>query len=118
MYARTASILLASWLVVSAFAWPHPHLQLENALVVGSLGFVAAMVAVVHSPARWWNVLLGAWLAVSFLFLPDHLLTDVHNLIAGAAMVAFGLVPTPGWQPTVTLGERLREVADAVAHAR
>ena len=118
MYARTANLLLSSWLVVSAFAWPHARPQLENAVVVGALCFVFALVAVVHSPARWWNVVLGAWLVVSFVVLPDRVWTDLHNAVVGAALCAFALVPTPGWQAPVTLEQRLRQISDAVAHAR
>jgi hypothetical protein len=118
MYARTANVLLGSWLVVSAFVWPHTRPQLDNTVIAGILCFAVALVAVVHSPARRWNLLLGAWVVVSSVVLPGHLLTAVHNALVGAAMFALALVRTPGWQPPVTLENRLREVANGLARAR
>jgi len=93
MGARAINAVLGAWLFASAFLWPHTYGQTENAWVVG---FIAAMMAVGGLCGLGWtrylNIILGAWLIVSPLFVRvSSPFTYWNNELVGAALVVFGL---------------------------
>jgi hypothetical protein len=69
LWARTANLLLAGWLVVSAFAWD-AGVPRVNAAVVAYLVFVFTLVATAFDGVRALNTLLGLWLLASVWLLP------------------------------------------------
>ncbi|HET7752954.1 MAG TPA: hypothetical protein VFK85_03510 [Anaeromyxobacteraceae bacterium] len=115
MIARTLNLLVGSWLFLSAFVWRHPDPQFTNTWLVGLLCAVIAVAAVSYPRARYWNVLLSAWLVFSTLWLPHLRPTVWNNIIVALAMLAFALVPSPEAEHKPTLDERLQAVANAIA---
>jgi hypothetical protein len=92
--ARAINAILGIWLFVSAFLWRHTYGETENAWVVGF--FVVLMALGGLSGLGWTryvNVLLGAWLIVSPLFVHvSSPFTYWNHAIVGAALIVFGLM--------------------------
>jgi hypothetical protein len=91
---RLINAMLGLWLFLSAFLWPHDHVQLINAWVVGIAGVTAALVALGgYDWGRYLNAALGAWLIISTLLLPmTNVATAWNHLLVGFAMILFGLM--------------------------
>ena len=115
MLARTLNLLLGQWLILSAFIWRHDHPQFTNTLLVGVLCTGVAFFAVSYPSARRWNMLLAAWLLVSTLLMPHQPLTAWNNALVAIAVFALALVHGREPPRALTLDERLRVVADAMA---
>jgi hypothetical protein len=91
VHALNASLGL--WLFLSAFLWPHTHVQGLNAEIVGMLVVTAAIAGLggAHGMGRL-NALLGAWLIISALLLPRLGMATFWNHVAvGSCIVFFGL---------------------------
>lgn len=90
--ARYANVLLGSWLLLSAFLWPHSPEQFTNTVVVGFLCAVLALLAAAVPPVRFVNVGLTGWLFVSAFVLPTYRTATVwHNAIAALLMLVVAL---------------------------
>ena len=94
MGARAVNAIVGTWLFVSAFIWPHTYGELENAWVVG---FMAVIMALGGLSGLGWtrfiNVLLGAWLIISPLFV--HVASPYtywNHEVVGAVLIVFGLM--------------------------
>lgn len=93
MGARLINFVLGAWLFASAFLWRHTYVQTENAWVVG---FMALMMALGGLAGLGWtrylNVVLGAWLILSPLFVRvASPMTYWNDEVVGAALIVFGL---------------------------
>lgn len=96
MRARIINGMLAFWLFLSVFLWPHTKFQTESAWVV-ALGvmFFAGLSVIGFWWARFASVVLGAWLVASGivgLATTSSRLTPIHDLIIGVALSCFGLM--------------------------
>jgi hypothetical protein len=90
-----ASLVLAVWLLVSAFLWTHNPWPFENSWSVGALGTTAAGLALCCPPIRYATALLGLWLLLSTLLGPrSSPATLWNNTLVGVGMVAFSLTMT------------------------
>lgn len=97
MVAPLVYALLGTWLLVSAFFWPHTGAQTTNALVCGGLAVMLAVSGLEgFRPARALLGLVGLWLFLSALVLPRFVLaTAVNHAAAGAAMVLLAVMGVP-----------------------
>jgi hypothetical protein len=93
MGARAINAVLALWLFVSAFLWRHTYEQSENAWVVGFMALIMALGGLSGLRwARYFNVLLGAWLIASPLFVRIlSPLTLLNTELVGLGFIVFGL---------------------------
>jgi hypothetical protein len=93
--ARAINAILAIWLFVSAFLWRHTYVQSENAWVVGFIALLMALGGMSGLAwARYMNVILGAWLILSPLFVRLSSRWTFFNLeLVGLGLVVFGLMP-------------------------
>jgi hypothetical protein len=90
--ARVVNILLGSWLLVSAFLWPHVPPQFRNSWSVGALCIVVATLARSVPTLRYGNTILGLWLTVTTLLGPAaSALTTWNNVLVGVAIAVFSL---------------------------
>ncbi|MGH7438733.1 MAG: SPW repeat domain-containing protein [Polyangiaceae bacterium] len=85
---RLFEILVCTWLVISAFAWPHTFAQMTNTWIVGVIGAVVALVGLfADARARYANTVLAVWLFISVFALPGAERGTVWNNV----IVAFVL---------------------------
>ncbi len=104
MRARIISGMLAFWLFLSVFLWPHTRFQLDNSMLV-AIAVMFSMCAAITGFrwARHATVGLGAWLiAVGIVNLAttSSRLTPIHNLIVGLLLSCFGMMRDVGhWYP-------------------
>jgi hypothetical protein len=94
------NVLFGTWLLISAFVWPHTRAQAINAIVVG----VAAIVFAIFERRRPWvgylTMAASVWLAQSYWFLrPESSATFWNNLFVAIAMCAAALTAIPA-EPT------------------
>jgi hypothetical protein len=84
---RALNIVLGTWLLISAFAWPHARWQFFNTLISGVLVVVFALVACVVPWVRYLNTTLSAYLFVSAWCYPSitmaEMATQWHNATVG-----------------------------------
>ena len=82
-------MLLAAWLVISAFAWPHTEAVRTNTWIVGVLMFAAAVWGFITPWARVLSTLLAVWLLITTPF--EHHLhpATVWNSVIVALVVLF-----------------------------
>ena len=99
MTARVANIGFGVWLMVSAFLWQHSTDQRVNAVAVGALVALLALLARRGRPwARPANMLLAGWLMLSVLVLrPAEATTAVNHLFVGLAILSMALLPSLPW---------------------
>ena len=80
---RALNVVLGTWLVISAFAWPHARWQLINTLASGILVVVFALTACVAPRVRYLNTVLSAYLFISTWLYPAltmaEMATQWHN---------------------------------------
>lgn len=103
MSPRVANIILGAWLFISAFLWPHTSAQFNNAIIVGLLAIVFAVVAMAgYVWARYANAALAGWLFLSTLFLPRISTATLWNhILVAVAVFIFAMIPSaPGWRGT------------------
>jgi hypothetical protein len=100
--AALIDVLVGIWLVVSAFAWPHPAALRTDTWVVGALVVLCSLLAGPLPLLRYLNAALAVWLVASTLALGhDHLGTVSNNLIAAVLVFSVSVarsstLPRPG----------------------
>jgi hypothetical protein len=113
--ARVINVILAIWLFISAFAWPHTMAQRTNTWVLGVVIFAFALAAMRTPAARYVNTILAIWLFISAFALHSIRSATVwNNWILAVVIFIFSLVPSaleptaPGQQlpGNAPLGER------------
>jgi hypothetical protein len=97
-WARYTTALVAAWLLVSAFAWPHSVVLRQVTWITGALMFGTALAAMSFPVFRWANTALAAWLFLATVWLPHLSAATVWNnvLVAG---VVFTLSLFPSGKP-------------------
>ena len=80
-------VLVGIWLVVSAFAWPHPAALRADTWVVGALIVLCSLLAGALPVLRYLNAALAVWLVASTLALGHHHLGTVTNNLIAAVLV-------------------------------
>jgi hypothetical protein len=100
MRARIVNGMLALWLFVSVFLWPHTRSQLESSwLVAIGVMFFAGLSVAGFRRARYASVALGAWLiaaGIGELVTTSSRLTPIHNLVVGLLLSTFGMMRDVG----------------------
>ena len=84
---RAFNMALGAWLVISAFAWPHPRWQFFNTAIPGMAIVVFALVACMAPWVRYLNTAISAYLFVAAWCCPANtsaeIATQGNNLIIG-----------------------------------
>jgi hypothetical protein len=100
MRARIINGMLAFWLFLSVFFWPHTRSELASSwLVALGVMFFASLAITGFWRARYASVVLGAWLIASgivSLATTSSRLTPIHNLVIGLLLSCFGLMRDVG----------------------
>jgi hypothetical protein len=92
--ARAVNMVLGTWLLTSAFLWPHAAGQFRLSWSVGALCIVVAALARTVPPLRYGNTMLGLWLTITTLLGPTLTsLTTWNNSLVGAAILVVSLFP-------------------------
>ena len=88
-HARVASLLSGLWLIASSWVWRHFAASRLNTWLVGALIASVALLALRKPALRWLNVLSGAWLALSTLFIirPVRPATEWNNLLVAVVVL-------------------------------
>lgn len=90
--ARVVNMVLGTWLLTSAFLWPHDATRFRTSWSVGALCIVVAALARSAPSLRYGNTILGVWLTLSTLLGSTvSALTTWNNTLVGAAIVVFSL---------------------------
>lgn len=99
--ARYANFALGSWLIASAFIWPHFEESRANTWIVGALICLSSVIALRNPAFRWGNTLLAGWLFASTLLLirPLAATTLWNNLLVAAIVFTFSLVASGARAP-------------------
>ena len=91
---RYANLLLAAWLFVSAFAWPHSRDACGAAWISGAVIAMNAFAAIWASPTRFFNVILGGisliWQAAAASHEPA---ARLNGIVVSVLVIALSLVP-------------------------
>jgi hypothetical protein len=94
---RIINLVLAVWLVLSAFMWGHSMQQFHNAWISGLAAALIASVAAIYQPLRLLNTLLALWLIASAWVLPSASGATLWNhVIAGVVMFIASLFTVRG----------------------
>jgi SPW repeat len=86
---RGVNLVLAVWLFISAFVWPHTSAQVTNTWILGVVVFVFALVAIRLPGARYVNALAAVWLFISAFALPRISVGTAWNDALVALVVFF-----------------------------
>ncbi|HVZ86354.1 MAG TPA: hypothetical protein VHG72_05260 [Polyangia bacterium] len=70
MTARFTSIVAGTWLIASAFVWPHSPLQKANAIVCGLLAIGLAVLNLYSPRLRYLSAVLAAWVVAFAVVAP------------------------------------------------
>ena len=88
------SLLLCAWLFVSAFAWPHSNFACAAAWIMSGCMGMAALAGIFASPARYFNVVLGAIsLAWQASAASHQLAALINGVVVSALVLGLCLVP-------------------------
>ena len=95
-WARVLNVLLSIWLFISAWVWPHSAAERANTWILGVLGFIFSIVALlIAPPVRFLNTLLAIWLFISAWALPRYTVGTIwNNVIVAILIFIFSLVPS------------------------
>lgn len=93
-WVRYAASAVATWLLLSAFLWPHGEAQRVNTWVVGMLMLVVSFSAAVVPRMRFANTVLAVWLFFSTIVLGGYTATVANNLIVAAVVFVLSLIPS------------------------
>lgn len=100
MRARIINGMLAFWLFLSVFFWPHTRSQIESSMLVAVAVLFFVSLAITGARwARYATVVLGAWLIAAGLVdlvTTSSRLTPIHNLVVGLLLSAFGMMRDVG----------------------
>src|SRR5262245_50682996 len=91
MIAQVLNVLVGVWLFFSAFAWPHTHAQMTNAVLGAIACGILAVLGFFFGPARYLGAALGVWVFLSAFLLPTQSRVTLWNdsLIGIAMFVTF-----------------------------
>ena len=96
MTARTFNALVAVWIFVSAFSWPHAAVQRLSTALCGLAAFGLALVTARHDAARYLNMAVAVWLFLSAFLLRGEPMwraaTMWNNAIFGLVLFATALL--------------------------
>jgi len=91
---RYANLLLATWLFVSAFAWPHGRDSCAAAWISGAMIGLNAFAAIWASPVRFFNVILGGLALVWQYAAASHEpAARLNGVVVSGLVIALALVP-------------------------
>lgn len=94
--ARYLNLGLASWLLISAFMWPHSGVQFLVTVTVGAVVAFFAPFEVASKRVRKINLAAGAALVLAAVVLPrSSTLTLWHNVIVGLGLMAISFFGPP-----------------------
>jgi hypothetical protein len=94
--ARYFNLALASWLLVSAFLWPHREAQFLVTVFVGSLVAIVAPFEVGSPLVRKLTAAAGAVLVLATIALPRaSMLGGLHNALVGIAIMSVSFFGPP-----------------------
>lgn len=92
-------VLLAIWLLASAFIWRTDPAHFANALAVAAVTFVGTLVAITVPAARYVVAAAGGWLALSVLAMPRiTTAASVNSIVVGLALLVISLLSSPRHQ--------------------
>ena len=92
MTTRIFNALIAIWLFVTAFMWPHAHLAKEVTIVAAVLTFVLSIMSMYVRGARHLNAVVAVFLFLSALTLPAlSRATTWNNAICAIAILIAAL---------------------------
>jgi hypothetical protein len=92
---RIVNAILGVWLFISAFLWPHTHVQFTKTWVCGVLCVAFALLAMALPQARYLNTLLAIWLFISAWALPSMSIGTIWcNVLTSIAIFVVSLVPS------------------------
>jgi hypothetical protein len=93
-WARYLNMLLALWLIVSAFAWRHTPQAQSEAWAIGALVFVCSLWALLNPAVRWLNALCGVWLFFTAISIPAlSRASPINDAIVAIAIFLLSWVP-------------------------
>lgn len=93
-WAGYANVALGLWLFVSAFLWPHSSFAFAASWIMGGCIAMTAFAAIWASPARYFNVVLGAMsLGWQLTAASKEPLTLVHGVVISGTVIALSFVP-------------------------
>lgn len=94
-WARYLNALIAAWLFISAFVWPHTVPLRQDTWIVALLMFVTALIAIATPGFRWVNTVLAIWLFISTLAIHHRNPGTLwNNIIVAAVVFLLSLVPS------------------------
>lgn len=86
-------VLLAVWLLASAFIWRTDPAHFANALAVAVVTFAGSLVALTAPAARYVTAAAGGWLAISVLAMPRvTAAAAVNSVVVGLALLVISLI--------------------------
>jgi hypothetical protein len=92
-------VLLAVWLLASAFMWRTDPAHFANALAVAVVTFAGTLVAISVPAARYVIAAAGGWLAISVLAMPRvTTAAAVNSIVVGLLLVVTSLITIPRHQ--------------------
>jgi hypothetical protein len=90
---RILNALIAIWLFVTAFMWPHAHLAQVVTIVAAVLTFVLSILEMYVRGARYLNAVVAVFLFLSALTLPALTRATVwNNAIVAIAILVVALI--------------------------
>jgi hypothetical protein len=92
MTTRIFNALLAIWLFVTAFMWPHGHHQFAITIIAAVLTFVLSILEIYSGAARYLNVVVGIFLFLTAITIPALRATTWNNAIVAIAIFVSALV--------------------------
>ncbi len=105
------NMVLAIWLFISAFVWPHTVASRTNTWILGVIVFLVALWALAQPQVRWLNTLAAIWLFFSSIWV-QHVSVGTlwNNLIVAVLVFIFSLVPQTAMARTGTGRSRYGQV--------
>ena len=102
---RWVSLVVAVWVFISAFIWPHTHAEQTNTWILGVLMFIGSLWAMAMPPVRYLNTIFSIWLFIATLVIAHQQPGTLwSNLIAAIIVFVMSLIPSGA--TTVRTGTR------------
>lgn len=94
MWARLINFAIGIWLMAAPAVLHSPRGAEINDRIVGPLAASAACIALweITRPCRRANLVFGAWLAISPLFVPSSGADVLNSILCGVALAGFSFV--------------------------
>jgi hypothetical protein len=97
---RWLNVLLGAWLFISTWVWPHTQAQATNAIIVGALVVLFAIIAVWAPQVRYANTALAIWLFISaFALVTQSPATRWNHVLVAIAIFFVSLMGTQAMRP-------------------